>query len=191
MDRFYLYVAVPASIILVVQTLLTLLGMSSDVDVDFSGDGDVDFDGGNGATFFSLRNMVAFFAFFGWSGLWMLENGFSPLITAILSVLIGILFMVVSMSLFILISRLQRSGNLRIENTIGLVGVVYIPIPPDRQKSGKVMITVQGALMELEAYTDDHEILRTGSQVEVVGIVGTSKLLVTKHINNKGEKYVA
>ncbi|MDW7661738.1 MAG: NfeD family protein [Bacillota bacterium] len=181
MDRFYLYVAVPASIILVIQTIMTFLGMSGDIDVDFDGDGDVDIEGGSSVTLFSVRNLVAFFTFFGWSGLWMLESGFSPLIVAIISVLIGAIFVAISMGLFYLVSKLQRSGSLRIQNTIGLVGEVYIPIPPNREKSGKIMMSVQGALMELEAYTDDIEILRSGTQVEVVGIIGTSKLLVTKH----------
>ncbi len=182
MDKFYLYVAVPASVILVIQTIMTFLGMSGEIDTDFDGDGDVDIEGGSGVTLFSVRNMVAFFTFFGWSGLWMLENGFSKLTVAILSVLIGSFFVAVSMGLFFLVSKMQRSGSLRIQNTIGLVGEVYIPIPSNREKSGKVMLSVQGALMELEAYTDDQENLKSGSQVEVVGVIGTSKLLVTKHI---------
>lgn len=181
MERFYLYVAVPASLILVIQTIMTFLGMSGEIDVDFDGDGDVDIEGGSSVTLFSVRNLVAFFTFFGWSGLWMIDLGFSPLVVVILSVLIGSLFVGISMGLFYFISRLQRSGNLRINNTIGLVGEVYIPIPPNREKSGKIMVTVQGALRELEAVTDDVESLKVGTQVEVVGIIGTSKLLVSKY----------
>lgn len=181
MDRFYLYVAVPASLILVIQTIMTFLGMSGEIDVDFDGDGDVDVEGGNSVTLFSVRNLVAFFTFFGWSGLWMLDNGFSPVVVVILSILIGLLFVGISMGMFYTISRLQRSGNLRIQNAIGLVGEVYIPIPPNREKSGKIMVSVQGALMELEAFTDDPETLKSGTQVEIVGSIGTSKLLVTKY----------
>jgi membrane protein implicated in regulation of membrane protease activity len=180
-DRFYLYVAVPASLILVIQTIMTFLGMSGEIDVDFDGDGDVDVEGGNSVTLFSVRNLVAFFTFFGWSGLWMLDNGFSPVVVVILSILIGLLFVGISMGMFYTISRLQRSGNLRIQNAIGLVGEVYIPIPPNREKSGKIMVSVQGALMELEAFTDDPETLKSGTQVEIVGSIGTSKLLVTKY----------
>lgn len=181
MDEFYLYVAVPASLILVIQTVMTFLGMSGDIDADFDGDGDVDVEGGSSVTLFSVRNLVAFFTFFGWSGLWMIDSGFSPVTVVVLSILIGSLFVGISMGLFYVISRLQRSGNLRIQNTMGLVGEVYIPIPPNREKSGKIMVAVQGALMELEAFTDDPEILKSGTQVEVVGIIGTSKLLVTKY----------
>lgn len=181
MDQFYLYVAVPASLILVIQTIMTFLGMSGDIDVDFDGDGDVDIEGGSSVTLFSVRNLVAFFTFFGWSGLWMLDNGLSPFVVVILSILIGTVFVGISMGLYYLVSRLQRSGNLRIRNTIGLVGEVYIPIPPNREKSGKIMVAAQGSLMELEAFTDDPEVLKSGTQVEVVGIIGTSKLLVTKY----------
>ncbi len=180
MEKFYLYVAVPASLILIIQTLMTILGASGEIDVDFDGDGDVDMIGETGITLFSVRNLIAFFTFFGWSGLWMLSNGLYPLLTAFLSILVGLVFAIISMSLFILISKLQRDGSMVLAHAIGSTGDVYLPIPPKRQSYGKIMIVIQGTLREVEAVTDEETILATGSQVCVIGVEANSKLLVKK-----------
>lgn len=183
MERFYLYVAVPASIILVIQTIMTFIGVSGDVDLDF--DGEINSNDGGSMTIFSVRNLVAFFTFFGWSGLWMLNNNVNPVLTSLVSVLVGILFVVISMSLFFAVAKMQRSGNLNLSNALGKTGEVYIPIPAQRKRSGKILIHVQGSLKELEALTDDETTITTGTQVEVIGILEPSKILVTKSI--KGE----
>lgn len=181
MEKFYLYVAVPASLILIVQSIMTLLGLSGEIDVDFDGDGDVDMIGETGLTLFSIRNIIAFFTFFGWSGLWLLNRGTSPLMTAIFSFLIGVIFMVISMGLFFLVSKLQRNGTINLQNAVGKTGEVYIPIPSHRQNYGKIMIVIQGTLSEIEAVTDEDEPLKTGTQVIAVEVIGQSKLLVKKN----------
>lgn len=180
MDKFYLYVAVPASLILIIQTLMTFMGLSGEIDVDFDGDGDVDVTGETGLTIFSVRNLIAFFTFFGWSGVWLLSAGVSKPIVIIVSILIGLIFVGISMSLFFLISKMQRSGNVNLDNAIGLIGEVYIRIPESRKQYGKVMLTVQGALGEYEAVTDEDCPISTGTQVQVVEVVSNSRLLVKK-----------
>ncbi len=180
MEKFYLYVAVPASLILIIQTLMTILGASGEIDADFDGDGDVDMTGETGITLFSVRNLIAFFTFFGWSGLWMLSIGIHPILTALLSIIIGVIFAAISMSLFFLISKLQRNGSMNLTHAIGSIGDVYIPIPPNRQSYGKIMIVIQGALREVEAVTDEQTELATGSQVKVISVESESKLLVKK-----------
>lgn len=186
MEQFYLYVAVPASIILVIQTIMTFLGASGEIDVDYDGDGDVEMEGGSHFTIFSVRNLVAFFTFFGWSGLWMNASGFGIILTVIVSVAVGILFVMISMGMFFLIAKMQRSGNMDLKLAIGLVGEVYIPIAGERKRSGKVLLNLQGGLRELEAVTDEVSVLSTGTEVEVVGVLPPSKLIVAK-TNHKGE----
>jgi len=159
---------------------MTILGASGEIDADFDGDGDVNMTGETGFTLFSVRNLIAFFTFFGWSGLWMLSIGMNPILTAIISILIGVIFAVISMSLFFLISKLQRNGSMNLTHAIGTIGDVYIPIPPRRQSYGKIMIVIQGALREVEAVTDEQTELITGSQVMVISVASDSKLLVKK-----------
>lgn len=110
----------------------------------------------------------------------MLASDVAPLMTAFFSVLVGILFMFISMSLFYLVSKMQRSGNINLKNAIGATGEVYIPIPANRQSYGKIMVVIQGGLRELEAITDETEELKTGTKVTIVSVEGESKLLVKK-----------
>ncbi|MCK8059621.1 MULTISPECIES: NfeD family protein [unclassified Fusibacter] len=180
LEKFYLYVAVPASIILIIQTVLTLVGASGEIDVDFDADGDTDVIGGSGLSLFTIRNLIAFFTFFGWSGLWLLSSGVNKLFTVVMSFFIGVVFMGISMGTFYLISKMQRSGTLNIKNAQSHIGEVYIRIPANREATGKVLIKVQGALRELEAVTDDVDGIKTGTQVKVVDILDNSKLVVTK-----------
>jgi hypothetical protein len=180
LEKFYLYIAVPASIVLVIQTLLTLIGASGEIDVDFDADGDTEVIGGTGLSLFSIRNLVAFFTFFGWSGLWLMSLEFSTMVVILLSLLIGACFMGISMGTFYLISKMQTSGTLNIKNALSHVGEVYIRIPASRETTGKVLIKVQGALRELDAITDDVDGIKTGTQVKVIDVMDNSKLLVTK-----------
>jgi len=180
MEKIYLTIAIPASLLLIVQTLMTFLGLSGEIDVDNDGDGDVDMNGETGLTLFSVRNLIAFFTFTGWSGLWMLSSSVKPLLTVILSVLIGLLFMFISMSLFYLVSKMQRNGTINLNNAVGTVGEVYIRIPAKRKSYGKIMIVIQGALNEIEAITDEETDLNTGCQVIVTAVEGNSKLVVAK-----------
>ncbi|MBF4693986.1 hypothetical protein [Fusibacter ferrireducens] len=193
LENVYLYVAIPASLILVIQTLMTIFGLSGEVDADFDADGDVDITGASHITIFSVRNIVAFFTFFGWSGLWLLSKNMSIILTLLFSIVIGLIFVMISMGMFLLISKMQRNGTLNFDNALGQVGEVYIPIPPNRQGVGKVMIAVQGSLKELEAITDESSVIKTGIKIKVVAIFGTNQLLVETYsptIKNKGEKNV-
>ena len=66
---------------------------------------------------------------------------------------------------------MQRNGTLNFDNALDQVGEVYIPIPPNRQGAGKVMIAVQGSLKELEAITDESSIIKTGTKVKGRGYI--------------------
>ena len=84
LEKIYLYLAIPASLILIIQTLMTIFGLSGEVDADFDADGDVDISGASHMTIFSVRNIVAFFTFFGWSGLWLITKNIPVVLNAFL-----------------------------------------------------------------------------------------------------------
>jgi hypothetical protein len=76
--------------------------------------------------------------------------------------------------------KLAESGTLNINNAVGVIGEVYLPIGAERSKMGKVQLKVQGSLRELEAITDELEDLKTGAMVKVSKIVSAEILLVEK-----------
>ncbi len=82
--------------------------------------------------------------------------------------------------LFYSITRLQCSGNIKIKNAIGQIGQVYIPIPANMSGKGKIQITLQDSLTEINAMTEENEKLTTGSMVLVIDAIDTNTLLVEK-----------
>jgi len=180
LEQTYWIIALVGSVIFVIIFLLTFIGGDTDADMEADGtDFEAD-DGGVGFQFFTFKNIVAFFTIFGWSGLSCLDNGLSNTLTLIISTLAGLIMMVLTSMLFFWMYKLAQSGTLKIENAIGAVGEVYLPIGAKRSKMGKVQIKVQGSLRELEALTDNDEDLNTGTIVKVKEIISAELLLVEK-----------
>lgn len=153
-----------------------------------AGDGDESFgdadeyvsgDDGIGYQFFTIRNMIAFFTFFGWAGIAGINGGLSKGFTIALAVAAGSIVVIMMAFLFRSMSKLKQSGTLQLKNAIGQVGETYLFIPASRGGFGKVHVKVQGRLHELQAITDDAEQIATGKLVKVTGIVNDSILLVT------------
>ena len=191
--------AIAASIVFVIQNALMLLGlgdMDSDVDADVSTDFDVhadaDTDVSSGHTghegtlgsagifsLFTLRNFINFFLGFGWGGI-----SFAPVIqsrtllvlTAIVS---GLFFVTVFVFLFRALMKLEKNGNFKIQDCVGHTASVYLRIPARREAAGKVQVSINGSVHEINAFTDG-DFLPTGSRVKIVEIIDSGSLLVEK-----------
>jgi hypothetical protein len=180
LEQTYWYIALIGSAIFLIIFILTFVGggdADMDADMDASDGGD---DGGVGFQFFTFKNVIAFFTIFGWSGVVCLDNGYSRMITIIISSISGLLMMVATGYLFFWMSKMTESGTLKIKNSIGSIGEVYLPIGAKRSSMGKIQIKVQGALRELEAITDSEEELSTNTIIKVVAVVSAELLLVEK-----------
>lgn len=180
-EQTYWIIALIGSVIFFIIMISTFIGGSMDSDMledstEFEAD-----DGGVGFQFFTLKNLIAFFTIFGWTGVVCSGSGLSSGITLIISVVAGLLMMVATSSLFYFMHKLAEDGTLKIKNAIGTIGEVYLPIGANRSKTGKVQIRVQGALRELEALTDENKDLPTGTVVKVTEIVSAEILLVEIH----------
>lgn len=180
LEKTYWITALIGSVIFIFIFIMTFIGgdMDGDMEADMS-ELEAD-DGGVGFQFFTLKNVVAFFTIFGWTGVTCLDSGISSGTTLIISVIAGVIMMFATSALFFWINSLAESGTLKIKNAIGQIGEVYLPIGANRSKIGKVSIKVQGSLRELEAITDEEEDLKTSTVVEVVEIISAELLLVKK-----------
>ena len=181
-EKVYWIIAVPSSILLVIQIVMTLAGGDGDeLDTDFEGDLDAgDMEGGTGWQFFTYKNVLGFFTLFGWTGLGFLQMGLGLLIAVFFSVIAGLVMMALMAALFYYISKLHESGTMIMENAIGHTGEVYLRIPPSREGHGKIQVEIQGTLREMDAITDDEKELPTGSMAQVLEIVNNQLLLVTQ-----------
>ena len=72
--------------------------------------------------------------------------------------------------LFYSMLKLTESGTIDLKNAIGLTGEAYIPIPENKSGVGKIQITIQDSLREIEAMTSG-ETISTGTFVKVIGII--------------------
>ena len=209
LQQVFYYVAVPFTVVLLIQAVMTLIGlgnsgvdadgdvdsdfdadMDGDFDADMDGDFDADFDadggidadvesfepspGLSGFRFFTVRGIVAFFCIFGWTGATLFETTLPSIWVILLAVAAGFFAMFVIGLMFFGIRKLQSSGNIKYSNAVGKTASVYIPIPPKREGTGKIMVTVQERLIEADAITDEETKLKTGETVKIINTVGNT-----------------
>ncbi|MCL1918199.1 MAG: hypothetical protein FWG14_07780 [Peptococcaceae bacterium] len=179
-------IAIPATLILLLQTLLTLIGwghLEADVNPsDVSGLGlDVEMETdmghpGDGAhvgdfsalRLFSLQGIVALLSVFGWASL-ILYHAFGSLLLAVpIGCVMGFLAMYGVAKLVWAARRLTSSGNISLKNALGVTGQVYIPIAPGQQ--GKVNLVVQERFIEADAISDATKNLPSGTVVRVMDV---------------------
>lgn len=186
-EQFFYCIAVPSTLILVIQFVLSFIGLDSDMDVDIDGDldfdSDIDIDDGIDAAstdfrFISFRGIIAFLTIFSWTGILLVEKGNSMGLVIVLSTIAGLGAMLIVGYLFYVTSKLQSSGNIDYKNAIGKMAEVYIPIPPKGQGFGKVQVLIQERLVEAEAVTRTETNFKTGERVRVVGVIGRTTLVV-------------
>lgn len=178
-QKIYWIVALTASAIFVILMILTLIGGDTDDMGDV--DAEVDADAGIDFQFLTLKNLIAFFTIFGWSGIAFMDAGWSRLMVVLFSIICGLIMMFIMASIFYYLSKLTHSGTLNIKNAKGAVGEVYLTIGARRSGIGKVQVQVQGALRELEAITDEEEDLKQGNVVKVKDIT-VNGILIVEHL---------
>ncbi len=203
--QIFYCIAIPSTLILLIQTIMMLIGMGD--DGDFSADGDIvdseigdapdgdvidgvfgentvsetpDFDGLDGLRIFTVRGIIAFFVVFGWVGIVMSGSGVPLWITLPVATVSGFFMMVLLAFLMKLVLKLRSNGNIDNRNAIGTAGKVYLTIPAERSGEGKVQILLQGSFVERNAVTDCTEAIPTGSEVVITGVSGGTTLIVRK-----------
>lgn len=189
--QIYAAIAIPATIILVLQSLLLFLGLGFDHDTDFGGgdhdigEGDHGFDGDDGLSLFTIRGLVAFFSIGGWTGLACELAGSGAILSILIAFGAGTIALVGIAILFKYSLTLQSQGNLDIHNALDKVGKVYIPIPGNRNGMGKISVMFQSKYTELDAVTEDKQSLKTGEMAKITAIIDEQTVLVTRKISNK------
>lgn len=173
-QQIFALIAIPSTLIMLIQTVMLLVG-ADDGDVD--SDADVDVDADSGFALFSVRGIVSTLAVMGWSAVALLGT-MDEIWAILISVVLGVLTLIGTAYLMHAVSKLQSSGNINVENAIGKVAEVYIPIPAAGRGTGKVTMTLQEKYGEYTALTTHGEKLTTGQFVRVVSVDGMGILVV-------------
>lgn len=186
-------IAIPSTLILIIQMILTLIGLGgddADADIaDTDSDGGIEIDDGDGIDtdildgglrVFTLRGLIAFFSVTGWVGTICCENELNLALSILISFASGVVAMVVIALLMKWLFSLQYDGTEDIRDALGVSGTVYIRIPPSRTGKGKINAIVQGKLCERDAVTDEETVINYGEEITVVGISGEETLIVRR-----------
>ncbi|MCB0497684.1 MAG: hypothetical protein KDC79_16190 [Cyclobacteriaceae bacterium] len=176
--KIYWGIAIPFTLFFILQLILTFFG--GDVPHDGDADFDVETDHGISFQFFTLKNLIAFFTIFAWTGIASLDSGLSHGTSIFISLIAGLAMMLVMGGIFYLLGKATASGTLKMKNAVGAVGEVYMEIKAKRGNIGQIQVTVQGSLRTLEALTDDEEDIKPGAVVTVTNIINDSILMVSK-----------
>jgi membrane protein implicated in regulation of membrane protease activity len=181
-EKIFWVIAIVFSLLFLIQAIMSFAGGDSDTAM---GDADVsiDTDDGLGHQFFTIKNLIAFFTIFGWTGIAFIKGGMGQGITIAAALVAGVLMVAMMMLLFRSMSRLKHSGTLEISNALNKIGETYLVIPAQRSGYGKVHIKVQGSLQELQAITDEVSAIPTGKLVKVVEILNNNILIVSSKLS--------
>ncbi|MGB4842841.1 MAG: serine protease [Ferruginibacter sp.] len=174
--RTFWYIAIPTSLIFIIQTIMTFVGADASDGVDADFDSDLH---GTDAPFqlFSLRNLINFLLGFSWTGISFYTTISSQALLIGLSLFMGLVFVLVFFLIIKQVQKLAEDNSFKLTNTINKSAEVYLTIPGHKAGKGKVMISVNGAFHELQAMTENEEI-PTGSVVKVVKIINEDILIV-------------
>lgn len=171
-------IAIPFSVLFLIQIILTFFGGDID-DVEADGDADAAVEGDTGIDFqfITLKNLIAFFTIYGWTGIVCIDSGLGVAASTAFSTGAGLLMMTIMSSIIYFMGKLTENGVLNVNNAVGKTCSVYLTIPNKRSGMGKVQIQVQG-LQTLNAMTDSDTEIKTGGIVEVVDVINNDILLV-------------
>ena len=195
-------ITITASLIFVIQSVMTFLGADSGGDFDMDGgdlgdipgdmggdiaagglgetggSGDGDAVSGDGMGLLTFRNFVNFFLGFGWATVLLRDAFKSTTLLMVFGVIVGVALVAAVMYLYKWLGSMQQSGNINVyKSAVGCQGKVYLTIPSERAGEGKVQITINNSVREYTALTDGDE-LKTGTPIKVVEVLSPSTLLV-------------
>lgn len=186
-------VTLAASLIFIIQTILTFIGADADTTgldgadlggdmdaTDLSMDGDAAA-GGTGSNLYTFRNLINFLMGFGWTAIILQEKIHSLPLLLIVATAVGAGLVALVMYLFSLLGKMQQSGNIDVyKSAVGCQGTSYLTIPAARGGEGKVQISIGGAVREYNAQTEEDSPIPTGTPIKVVDVINGITLLVER-----------
>ena len=178
-QQIFALIALPSTVLIVIQTVLLLIGIGGESDTDVDVD---DVDGidlpDDGLAIFSVRGILSMLCITGWVAVALLETSLPAGVSIAIAIACGIATLIGMAYLMRAVNKLQSSGNIDVGNCIGKIGEVYIPVPAAGNGSGKVNLTVQEKFSEFTAITTSGDQLKTGTYVRVVAVSDAGVLVV-------------
>ena len=180
LQKFFWIIALCASLVFLIQTIMTFVGLGTDADVDAGPmDGSVDsMEDGSLSGVFSFRNLINFLLGYGWAGALLFSSIEKGWLLQVVAIAVGFAFVLAFVFMFRQVMKLSHDGSFKMSEAVGLKADVYLRIPASRSGRGKVQVSVKGSVHEVDAMTDRNDEIATGGQVKIVKVLGDDLLLV-------------
>jgi membrane protein implicated in regulation of membrane protease activity len=184
-------IAIPATLLMIIQTVLSLSGFGGGTDINISDTSGLDFAATDieiaevgsdvpvttdfgGLKFLTVQGFIIFFTIFSWTAIAFTAMGLPPAAGIAIGILAGAAAMYGAAVLIRFLRSLAYNGTVNMRNAIGETAEVYMPVPAKGGGVGKVTLNIQGRFMECDAVTNGLEQLKTGSGVKVTDLQGNT-----------------
>ncbi len=180
-ELFFLSCAAIGGFFVLMRFVLLFVGMDHGTDGDISGGPDIDghhTDSDVGFKLLSLQGITSFLMMFGLVGMALYNQskmGIAISMTGAVIAGLGSVWMIAKM--FSVVIKLQSSGTIPIDSTVGTQGKVYLTIPENG--SGRVLVNVRNSLREYDAVSQDNTKIETGVSIRVVWVDGNVLVVET------------
>ena len=180
LQKFFWVIALCASLVFLIQTIMTFVGLGTDADVDAGPmDSSIDsMEDGSLSGVFSFRNLINFLLGYGWAGALLFSSIEKGWLLQVVAIAVGLVFVLAFVFMFRQVMKLSHDGSFKMSEAVGLKADVYLRIPASRSGRGKVQVSVKGSVHEVDAMTDRNDEVATGDQVKIVKVLGDDLLLV-------------
>jgi len=178
--QVFYYIAIGFGIIFLIWNGMSFFGADSDtdgMDVD-----DLDIDGGSGVMGEALtfRSLLNFLTFFGWFGIFFLEQSYNTWMAVIFASIGGFLMTFGFAALMFGFKKLQATPrDIDTTDVVNQHATVYLVIP-GKDKRGKIQLSIRGALRTIDAISESGEKIDTNSQVIVTKFITDNLVKVSK-----------
>jgi len=172
------YIAIPVSVIFLIQTIMTFAGIDSHDGTHSDFNSDLD-DGDHSFQLFSFRNLMNFLLGFSWTGIAFYTTVSNHALLTFIAVAVGAGLVAMFFFLMRSITGMAENNSIASSEALGLTASVYLTIPGQKSGKGKVQISIRQSTREMDAMTDG-ETIPTGGQVRVIEVLDKQLVLVTK-----------
>ncbi len=182
MLRVYWGITIFSSLIFIIQTIMSFIGIG-DMETDF--DTDIDsttdsLDDVGAMHLLSIRNIIYFLMGMGWTGVSMWHTIENRILLGVASIFMGCVFVALFITIFKQMMKLQQNGAFDINDAVGKTVDVYLRIPANAEGIGKVQVSFNGSVHEIDARTYGDTIIPSGAKVRVVEVIDKKILVVEK-----------
>lgn len=165
--QIFWIIAIPISIIFFIQIIFTLIGINWSENFNHQID---EFSSSEEMPFqvFTFRNLINFLTSFSWSGIAFYSSFSNKSLVIVLATLFGIGFILIFFLMLKQLNKLSENNAFDISKTIGMVAEVYLKIPRESSGKGKILLSYNGSIQELDAITKEKQDIPQQTQVKII-----------------------